>query len=92
MSNVFRKHDSNIKIHLSNKLKKEIFLICEKSYPNETGGIIIGRYSSDFNTAIISTCLLQNKSADLCKEFVQSPALFLCIKKDLPATPSPSTV
>ena len=40
----------------------------------------------------LSSCLLQNKSADLCKEFVQSPALFLCIKKDLPATPSPSTV
>lgn len=55
MSNVFRKHDSNIKIHLSNKFKKEIILICEKSYPNETGGIIIGSYSSDFNTAIIST-------------------------------------
>lgn len=55
MSNVFQKHNSNIKIHLSNKLIKEISLICMKSYPNETGGIIIGSYSSDFNTATIST-------------------------------------
>lgn len=53
MGNIFSEETNSFKIQLSDKLKRKIFRICQKSYPNESGGILIGKYSSDLKTAII---------------------------------------
>jgi integrative and conjugative element protein (TIGR02256 family) len=44
----------NIEISITEEMVNEIFEMCKKSYPNETGGILIGHYSSDLKRAQIT--------------------------------------
>ena len=51
---LFLNSDFKLNINLPDELFKKMTYICNQSYPNETGGIIIGQYSEDFLTANIS--------------------------------------
>ena len=51
---LFLNSDFKLNINLPDELFKKMTYICNQSYPNETGGIIIGQYSEDCLTANIS--------------------------------------
>lgn len=51
---VFYNSDTNLKIELPIEQLELLHSLCDESNPYETGGIIIGKYSDDGSTALIS--------------------------------------
>ncbi|QSB10108.1 Mov34/MPN/PAD-1 family protein [Lysinibacillus fusiformis] len=41
-------------VEITDKMVNEIYELCEDSFPNETGGILIGHYSSDLKRARVT--------------------------------------
>lgn len=41
-------------VEITSKMVNEIYELCEDSFPNETGGILIGHYSSDLKRARVT--------------------------------------
>ena len=53
--------DTNLKLVIDSDLIDEIKDIGTKKYPNEFGGFLIGKYSDELSTLIITSFLLPNK-------------------------------
>ena len=50
---IFYNSIGNINVVLSNVIYNKLLYLCDEKYPYETGGILIGNYSADCNTANI---------------------------------------
>lgn len=50
----FTSENQNFKVVIPNIVLNEIQILCKSSYPNETGGILIGFYNEQYTSAIIS--------------------------------------
>lgn len=53
--------DIGLKLVIDDKLIEYLKFIGQEHYPNEFGGFLIGNYSADFQTLIISETILPNK-------------------------------
>ncbi len=53
--------DIGLKIELSDKLLDYLYVVGMKHYPNEFGGLLIGHYSDNMKTCIVSECVLPKK-------------------------------
>lgn len=51
----FWSKDNNFGLRISNSNLKKIINFCEKSFPTETGGILIGSYTKSLDCAVIET-------------------------------------
>ncbi len=51
---IARSEDGRFGLHVPHNLLDEMFLHCTRSFPKETGGILIGRYSSDLRVAHVT--------------------------------------
>ncbi|WP_269317797.1 Mov34/MPN/PAD-1 family protein [Exiguobacterium sp. KJ 601] len=50
----FTSENQKLKVVIPNIVLDEIHILCTSSYPNETGGILVGFYNEQYNSAIIS--------------------------------------
>ena len=62
-SMVFKDNDGKYSVCFSKKTKQKLIELCSKANPKETGGILIGTYSKDQSTAIISTIVPAPKNS-----------------------------
>lgn len=51
---IFASRNQSFKVVIPNRVLNEIHGLCKSSYPNETGGILVGLYTEQHNSAIIS--------------------------------------
>ena len=58
---VFKDNDGKYCVCFSKKIKQKLIELCSRSNPKETGGILIGKYSKDQSTAIITTIIINLK-------------------------------
>lgn len=60
---VFKDNDGKYCVCFSKKIKQKLIELCSRSNPKETGGILIGKYSKDQSTAIITTIVPAPKNS-----------------------------
>ncbi len=51
---VFQNEEKSLGVNLPNNIYSQILSLCEAFYPLETGGVIIGHYSSDLKWATVT--------------------------------------
>ncbi|MEK4197970.1 Mov34/MPN/PAD-1 family protein [Cytobacillus sp. FSL K6-0265] len=51
---IFTESNQRFKISIPNEILIEVQKLCELSFPNETGGILVGSYSEEFKCADVS--------------------------------------
>lgn len=51
---IFTSRNQSLKVVIPKTVLNEIHRFCKSSYPNETGGILVGFYTEQYNSAIIS--------------------------------------
>lgn len=54
---IYKDNIYNLSLEISNKIVREIRKQAFEAFPNETGGFLVGKYSADNNTAIVSLVL-----------------------------------
>lgn len=59
---LYKNEDSSFTVIIKEEMVSAIYKMCQASYPKETGGILIGRYSSDLNSAHVT--LVTREPAD----------------------------
>lgn len=65
---VFKNNAGTYCVCFSEKIKQKLFELCSRATPKETGGILIGTYSKDQSTAIITTIVSAPKNS-VSKQF-----------------------
>jgi integrative and conjugative element protein (TIGR02256 family) len=51
---LYLNRDASFGVKIKEEMISAIYKICQDSYPNETGGILIGKYSSDLKRALVT--------------------------------------
>lgn len=54
---IYKDNIHNLSLEIDNKIVQEIRKQAFEAFPNETGGFLVGKYSTDNNTAIVSLAL-----------------------------------
>lgn len=54
MSSKIYYHDSNYTVVISNEIIEQMVSLCRDKHPLETGGILIGSYTEDYQCALIN--------------------------------------
>lgn len=54
---IYKDNIHNLSLEIDNKIVQEIQKQAFEAFPNETGGFLVGKYSTDNNTAIVSLAL-----------------------------------
>lgn len=54
---IYKDNIHNLSLEIDNKIVQEIQKQAFEALPNETGGFLVGKYSADNNTAIVSLVL-----------------------------------
>ena len=57
----FANHHINLNLEIENSLLDELYQYGLSHYPNEYGGLLIGRYSSDRKTALVEQTILPKR-------------------------------
>lgn len=68
--------ENKLELIVNNELLEDIESLAVKHYPNEFGGFLIGKYTNNFKTVEISTCISPRK-------YENSPTSFIRLNNDI---------